>query len=128
MNVNGMLNKNETTIALGTMVPAFSTSSAILLQVSSLSQTLWGSCPLHLLCNGVLSKNDEHTRDLDSFVSERSRDANRKVQHTCPANTVAVMLGQPAPLSVNSVKTAEALCLVGVMTHRQTITGTKLKM
>lgn len=46
---------------------------------------------------------------------------------TCPTNTVAPILGHPAPLSVNSVKTAAALCLVGVMTHRQTITGTKAK-
>jgi len=38
------------------------------------------------------------------------------------------MLGQPAPLSVNCVKTAAALCLVGVITQRQTMTGTKLKM
>jgi hypothetical protein len=38
------------------------------------------------------------------------------------------MLGHPAPLSVNCVKTAAALCLVGVITQRQTMTGTKLKM
>jgi hypothetical protein len=38
------------------------------------------------------------------------------------------MFGQPAPLSVNCVKTADALCLIGVITQRQTITGTKLKM
>jgi hypothetical protein len=37
-------------------------------------------------------------------------------------------LGQPAPLSVNCVNTADALCLVGVITQRQTMTGTKLKM
>jgi hypothetical protein len=38
------------------------------------------------------------------------------------------MFGHPAPLSVNCVNTAAALCLVGVMTQRQTITGTKLNM
>lgn len=48
-------------------------------------------------------------------------------QRTCPTNTVAPIFGHPAPLSVNCVKTAAALCLVGVMTHRQTITGTKAK-
>jgi hypothetical protein len=41
---------------------------------------------------------------------------------------VVPIFGHPAPLSVNCVNTAAVLCLVGVMTHRQTITGTKLNM
>jgi hypothetical protein len=49
-------------------------------------------------------------------------------RHAWPTRTVAPIVGQPEPLSVNCVKTVAALCLVGVITQRQTMTGTKAKM
>lgn len=96
------------TIALGTMLPAFSTSSAI---------CATESCPSTTNMLDTFSRLSAYTLGNLALCGWL----------TCPTSTVAPMFGHPAPLSVNCVKTAAALCLVGVMTHRQTITGTKAK-
>lgn len=73
---------------------------------------------------GTTTAASNTSSDMCATESEPS---TTNIEDTCPTKTVAPMFGHPAPLSVNSVKTADAVCLTGHKTHSTAITGTKAK-
>ena len=88
--MNGMFRRNDQIMALGTMIPASSTSSAGI-DVSEMNHYLENLVDLHICA----------TESLPSTM---------KMADTCPINVVRPMLLHPAPLSVKLANTSWADC------------------